>query len=371
MRKNNMSGIGIFTSETMKRITASHPEHTFIYIFDEDYDKEFITSSNIKPVIVRPRGYHRSYILWFWHEIMLRIALSRIKPDLFISPDGFMSSRSKIPSIIVIHDLNFEHFPHFIPKLLAKFHRKFTPLYAKKALRVITVSEFSKQDIIKNYQIPENKIDVVFNGSKEIFKVLTEKEKQDVRSIYSNDNPYFLFVGSLHPRKNLINQLKAFELFRINNSKSFHKFLIVGEKWIWDKEHEQVLDKMMYKNEVVFTSRINDDKLALVVGAADCLLYVSKFEGFGIPILEAFSSEVPVITSNTTSMPEVGGSAVLYVNPDNDKEISEAMQLIISNVELRNSLIEKGKDRLKLFNWDNTAQLFWRSVEKAIEELKV
>jgi len=371
LRKDNMSGIGVFTFETLKRVVAKHPEHKFIYIFDEDFNKEFITSDNIETIIVRPRGYHRAPILWFWHEIMLSHRLKRLKPDLFIAPDGFMSLSSKIPTLIVIHDLNFEHFPTFIPKALSNFHRKFTPKYARKAIRVMTVSEFSKNDIADRYNISKEKIDVVYNGSKDIFKPLSEDEKRKVKDLYSEGSPYFLFVGSIHPRKNLYNQLKAYELFRINNKSSYHKFLIVGEKWIWDQKHQDLLERMLYKSDVIFTSRINDYELTRVVASADCMLYVSSFEGFGIPILEAFSCAVPVITSTTSSMPEVAADAALCVDPKSDVEIAKAMHKVIYDADLKTSLIEKGFERLKIFNWERTANLFWESIEKAAEELKI
>ena len=148
LQKNKMEGIGNFCFESFRRITVNHPEHEFIFIFDRPFDESFIFSSNITPVIVPPAARHP--LLWYlWYEYALPRLFKRIKPDLFIAPEGYISLKSKVRSLAVMHDINFEHYPNDLPFFYRKFLRHYFPKYAREAARIVTVSEFSKNDIIK------------------------------------------------------------------------------------------------------------------------------------------------------------------------------------------------------------------------------
>ncbi len=155
--------------------------------------------------------------------------MKKLQPDLFLSPDGYTSLKSKFKSLVVFHDLNFEHYPEDIPLLERKYYKYFFPKYAKKADRIATVSEYSKQDIVEQYKVSPDKIDVVFNGANENFVPLSKSEKIKIKKEFSNGASYFVYVGSLHPRKNLVNLIKAYDKFKTENSSSV-KLLIVGEK---------------------------------------------------------------------------------------------------------------------------------------------
>lgn len=362
--KNKLEGIGWFTFETLKRITTQHPEHEFFFIFDRKYSNEFIFSDNITPIELFPQARHPFlYYLWFEHSIPR--LLKKLKPDLFLSPDGYLSLKSRTRSLLVFHDLNFEHYPEDIPWLERKNYKYFFPRYAKKADRIATVSEYSKQDIVKQYKLKPDKIDVVFNGANEDFIPINEQEKNRIKKEYSKGAPYFVYVGSLHPRKNLLNLLKAFEKLK-NKSSSSLKLLIIGEKMWGSTDIEKELSEMKYKDDVIFTGRLNVDKLHKVLASALALTYVSYFEGFGIPIVEAFRCNVPVITSNITSMPEISGDAALHIDPFSVDTITEAMEAIYKNKELRSNLIEKGKQRKNEFTWQKSADNLWQAIEKTV-----
>lgn len=366
LKYNQMTGIGVFTHETISRIVKNHPEHTFYFIFDDDPHPSFITEPNIIPIVTPFKSRHRSFLLHFWFEYILTKTLKKIKPDIFLSPDGFMSLKTSIPTLLVIHDLNFEHNAKFIPKQISNFYRKYTPKYALKAKRIATVSEFSKLDISKRYNIDPNKIDVVYNGSKEMFYPRSDEQKQEYRNKHTLGHPFFIFVGMIHPRKNLANQLKAFDLFRSRSENPLHKFYIVGKTWILDEELKLTLSTMKFIDDVIFAGRIPAQDLVTAIASATAIMYVSLFEGFGIPILEGFCTETPVITSNTSSMPEVAGDAALCVSPTNIDEIESAMSKIIQNPNLKNELIENGRKRKLIFTWDKTAELLWESLTKMI-----
>ncbi len=363
--KDKLEGIGWFTYESLKLITTQHPEHHFYFIFDRPYDPEFIFSSNITPIVLSPQARH-PLLFWFWFEIRLPRLLKQLNPDLFLSPDGYLSLKTPVKSMAVFHDLNFEHYPKDLPYSFRRHYRHYFPKFAKKAIRIATVSEFSRQDIIQQYGKSHQLIDVVYDGANESYRPLSPEMISGTREKYTSGCPYFIFIGSLHPRKNLVNLFKAFDLFRKDHSGEV-KLLIVGAKKWWTKEISKAFREMQYSNDVVFSGRLNSDELVQVLGAALALTYVSYFEGFGIPIVEAFRCGVPVITSNVTSMPEVAGNAALLVNPFQPLSIAGAMKKIAEDENLRQDLIRKGLERKEEFTWQKTANLLWESIEIAIK----
>lgn len=366
--KDKLEGIGWFSAETLKIMCRKHPEHQFIFIFDRDFDDDFIFSKNVKPVVLPPRTRH-PVLWWFWLEWRIPHILKKYKADIFISPDGFLSLRSKVPSLPVIHDINFEHHPEQLPFFVRHFYKKFFPEYAKKALRVGTVSEYSKNDIAKSYGIDKNKIDVFYNGANKLYLPPSEGKAASVREEISKGKPYFVFVGALNPRKNIPGLLKAFEEFKEADKKGY-KLVIVGNAMHKTKAINSQLSSMNYINDVIFTGRLEAEKLSGVLGSAEAMVFVPFFEGFGIPIVEAMYAETPVICSNRTSMPEVAGDAALLVDPENTKEISDAMKRISSDKSLKKSLIEKSIEQRKKFSWEKSADKFWKSIEKCIESVK-
>jgi len=363
--KNKLDGIGWFTYESLKRITIQHPEHHFYFIFDRPFDPTFIFSSNITPIVLNPQSRH-PLLFWIWFDWRLPRLLKKLNPDLFLSPDGYLSLKTKIKSLAVFHDLNFEHYPKDLPLAFRLYYRYFFPKFATKAIRIATVSEFSKMDIVTQYRILPCQIDVVYDGANELYKPLLPQTITKIREKYTSGAPYFIFIGSLHPRKNLVNLFKGFDLFRLNYNEDI-KLLIVGARKWWTKEIGIAFKEMKYSDDVVFSGRLNGDELAQALGASLALTYVSYFEGFGIPIVEAFCCGVPVITSNVTSMPEIAGDAALLIDPFCPDSIALAMKSITEDVHLRNELIRKGLDRKKEFTWQRTADLLWKSIEKSLK----
>ena len=363
--KNRLEGIGWVAYETLRRMVKDHPDVEFYFIFDREPDPMFIFGDNVKPIVLFPQARHPFLFIWFF-EFSVTKALKKIKPDLFFSPDGYLSLRSDVPQVTQFHDLNFEHFPKDMPKIHLWHYKKYFPKFARKAKRIVTVSEFSKQDIVDCYGVDPQKIDVAYNGVNEIFKPLPETEIMEIRGKYSGGFPYFMFVGSLHPRKNLARLFSAFDRFKSYNRNDV-KLVIVGEKRWWTEPIQRAYDAMSCKDDVVFVGRLSAEDLHRVTAAALASVYVSYFEGFGIPILEAFKCDTPVITSNVTSMPEVAKDAALLVDPFNEDSIAKAMIKVLDD-KVRERLIEKGRERAKDFSWDKAADDIWNSLIKAINE---
>jgi len=367
---NNMTGIGWFLFETTRRMVENHPEHQFFYFFDRSFHPRFITAKNITPVVLKPKCRFHPLFYRFWYDIQVSRALKKHNIDVFISPDGFCSTTTKVPTLLVIHDLAFVHYPKFIPWYMSRFLTKATGVCARKAERIATVSEYSKHDIHRTYSIPLDKIDVVYNGTHHHFNPLTEEEKSKIKETYTDGADYFLFVGTIHPRKNLKNQIVAFEKFRNLHPEATHKFLVVGTQWIVEKEFRELLETMQHKRDVIFFGHTPTEQLSQITAAAFVLMYASVFEGFGIPIIEAFQCGTPVITSNTSSMPEVAGDAALIVNPHDPDSILNAMEQLYLNSGLRQELIRKGQLRSQVFSWEKSAMLLEQSLIKMTESIQ-
>lgn len=363
---NKLDGIGWFTFETLKRITTNYPEHQFFFIFDRKPSQEFIFNSNVTPIITHPQSRHP--VLWYlFFEWGVPMVLNKIKPDIFLSPDGWLSLNTSVASLPVIHDLSFVHFPKFVPWSIGKYYNYYFPKFAEKASRIATVSEHSKQDIINQYNINSDKVDVVYNGANESYLPLNTSDQNIIRNKYTNGNKFFLFIGTIHPRKNLVNLMLAFDKFKNSDNQNIKLLIIGAKKWV-SKKDEQLLHNLKYKNDIIFFGRASESELKEIIPSALALTYPSIFEGFGIPIIEAFYSGVPVITADNSSMPEVGGNAAIYVNAESIDSITNALLKISKDADFAKSLIEKGHIQKLNFSWEKTANNLWNSIIKVVDD---
>ena len=362
--KDRLEGMGWFAYQTLKEITTKNPDVHFVFLFDRNFNEEFIFSDNITPLILSPQARHPFlYYAWFQHSV--KRLLNKMQPDLFLSPDGFLSLGAKCKQLPVIHDINFLHHPQDSKWLTAKYYNYYFPKFAKEATRIATVSEYSKHDIAKNYGINEEKIDVVYNGINSFFKPLDEVSKQQTKQKYAAGKDYFINVGSLHPRKNIPNLIRAFSLFK-KESNSDLKLVLAGPNYWGVSEVHKVISETNLKDDVIFTGRLADEELNLVLGSAFALTFVPYYEGFGIPLIEAMQTKVPIITSNVTSMPEIAGDAALLINPLEVVDIKNAMMQLLEKPELRADMILKGNLQKQKFSWEKSADLLWRSVLKTV-----
>jgi glycosyltransferase involved in cell wall biosynthesis len=360
--KDRLEGIGWFSYQTLQRIARAHPEHEFFFLFDRPFSADFVFSSNVTPLIVLPPTRHP--VLWYlWFEYALPLVFRKIRPDFFLSPDGYLPLQARIPLLPVIHDINFVHRPGDLPSGISRYYNHFFPKFAQKATRIATVSEYSKADISTSFGIDPEKIDVVYNGSHELYTPIDSEQKRRTRERFTGGKEYFIFVGALHPRKNLPSLLQAFDLFQENSGGS-HCLVIVGDSMFKSDSITRVFRQMKYGTSVVWTGRQEPESLRNLLGAAQAMVFVPLFEGFGIPMLEAMHAEIPLICSNVTSLPEIAGEAALFVPPLAVSEIAGAMKRMVSDPMLRETLIRKGKIQREKFSWDRTAAGLWASMEK-------
>jgi len=364
--KNRLEGIGSFAHEVLRRMVKSNPQHEFLFIFDRPWSEEFIYGPNVHPVKTCIPSRHP--VLWYWHyQIDIPILVRRFKPDIFFSPDGWMPLNLSIPVVDTIHDLNFVHRPNDFPFLYRAYFNYFFPKFAEKSDRIITVSNFSKQDLIGQWGISGQKIDVAYNGCNTQYCPISIDLRKEIQNKFTQGLPYFIYIGSQNPRKNIHGMLRAFDQFKINTG-SPYKLVLVGEP-MWDRYGAKYpTGELVHREDIVFTGRVSDEVLHLLLASAHALMLVSFSEGFGIPVVEAMYCDVPVICSSVASLPEVAGEAALLVDPLNIHEIANSMAEAAYNHELRRSLIAKGREQRIKFNWDHTAEVVWNSLLKTLKE---
>ena len=355
-----LEGIGRYSYETLKRMVEDHPEDEFLFYFDRKINPEYILGPNVTTRVLFPPARHP--LLWFiWFEMAVADALRKEKPDVFYSPDGYLCLNTNVPTLMVVHDLAFEHYPGHIPRLARRYYQYYSPRYARKADRIAAVSTATKEDLIESYNVYPDKIFIAYNGCREAFQPVGEEQRERQRKLISGGDPFFLFVGAIHPRKNPGGLLKAFEIFKEKTSLP-HKLVMVGRKAWMLKSFEEKLGISPYRDEVIFPGYLDTEGLALVTASAQAMVYPSFFEGFGVPILEAMRSGVPVITSDRSSMPEVCGQAGLLVDPGNSESIAEAMIEVATSPLLREKMINSGLEQAKRFDWDETADRIYENL---------
>lgn len=358
-----MEGIGWYTFEITKRLIENHPEHEFILFYDRPWSEKFEFGNNSKNVLLRPQARH-PFLFKIWFDYSVTRALKKHKIDLFFSPDGYLSLKTDIPQIPVIHDINFEHFPEDLPNKFLKYYKTNFPLFAEKAKNIITVSNYSKEDIISTYRVDEAKITSIWNGASDSFHpASSEEEIITTRKKYCEGKPYFLFVGALHPRKNLKRLIEAYNKYCNYESDPMQLVIVGAELW---KNSKKDINGLIKNQNIHLTGRLPISELSAVMRAAEVFVFVPYFEGFGIPLVEAMKSGIPIIAGNKTSLPEIAGEAAIYCDPFDPNDISARLSELSSSREMRNELSSKGLNRAEIFSWDVAAQEVWKVIEKSV-----
>lgn len=370
-----MDGIGWFAYETTRRLVASHPEHRFLLLFDrpctaltspeaDEGMRKMMAAENVETMILCPQARH-PVLWWMFFELSVPMALRRWKADIYLTPDGMMPLKPQVKTLCVIHDINFEHSPDNLIPSHQRYMTHYFPRFARAATRIATVSEFSRKDIAATYGVDTSRIDVVYDGAHDHYRPHTAEEQEATRQRFAGGSPYLIFISTILKRKNLAGLLKAFDMVKEQDNHGL-KLIVVGNRVWWQDELKEAYDTMRHRSDVIMLGHANPDDLAALLSASEMLVYPSLFEGFGIPILEAMYAETAVVCSNTTSMPEVGGDAVEYVDPASPDDIARGIRQVLDHSR-RNALIERGREQRRTFSWDRTAELLWQSVERIMQ----
>lgn len=352
-----MDGMGRFMHEILKRVVAQHPEHQFHFFFDRPFHQKFIYGPNVIGVQLAPRAFHPMlFNIYFQSSLKKRVNKGNF--DLFLSLDGNLPIGLDCPSHYVLHDVNFLAYTEGLRPAWKKYYQKWVPQALEEANAVATVSQFSKKEIERYYDYKKN-IDVIYNASN-----LSIKQAEAVQL----PKKFFLFVGTPIQRKNVQNMLRAFEAYRKAGGTA-HWVLIGKNEYLSTSDKNAILNSPM-RSKIHLMGRLTDKQLITAYQKAIALLFISKYEGFGIPILEAMELKCPIICSSTSVFPEIVQNAGKLVDPQNITQISETMQEIETNESLRNQLIEQGLKRAQDFSWEESAAHYWKSVLSSLEPTK-
>lgn len=300
-----------------------------------------------------------------WTQIGLPFYLytNKRKSDVILTLTHYAPRKSPIPTIVSVMDLSFLHYPETFNKNDLYQLTRWTKYSVEKAKAVITISQSSKNDIIKYYRVPKDRIKVVHLGLKELSMNTSNSDLSD----FGISKKIILYVGTLQPRKNISRLIEAYSLLP-DKIKSEHQLVIVGKKgWMY----QQILkspEKYGVTKDVLFLDYVSDQDLPLFYKKAEIFVLPSLYEGFGLPILEAMKYGCPVVTSNVSSMPEAGGDSALYFDPEDTKDMSSKIESVLTDKKLRDDMIEKGYQHIKKFTWEKAAEEVLEVVEQTIEK---
>ena len=338
--------------ENLAKIDKENEYFLFAAPWNEDLFK--IKQKNFKKLICRVPA-KPLFLRVLYEQILLPLLAWRNKIDVFHFPANFSLSIPFCPSVLTLHDITPLVSLELIPPVPRYYWKLAYKLSTRRVDSIITVSYSSKEDIAKFLAVPEEKIKVIYHGNRP--RTLEIKD-ESISNLYQNKKekfPYILWVGKMYTHKNLPRLLRAYsKLVKTWHIK--HQLVLCGMKGWGYSSFMETVKELNLQDRVIFKGYLPDNELELVYSNASLFIFPSLSEGFGLPILEAMSYGVPVITSNYGSMAEVAGDAALLVDPYNIDKIAEAMYKVLTDQDLRKNLINKGLERAKQFSWEKTAK---------------
>ncbi len=350
-----IDGTRVYILNLLKYFGQFDPHSQFLIYHKKNFNPE-LTPEKFSNYKIRKIPFP-----FFWTQIRLCLSLFWEKPDVLWMPmhNIPLFRNKKMRTVVTIHDLAFKYFPdHFRKYDLIKLNL-LVGWAVRRSDGIIAISQATKKDILKFYpSIKENKIKVINHGfDKEVFDKDRNLEKeQEIRKKFNIQGRYIFYIGALQPRKNLGTLISAFEELKKDGQYKDVKLVLAGEKaWLWDGIFSQI-ENSLVKKEIITPGKIKFCDLGHLMRGAEIFCFPSLYEGFGIPVLEAFNSRVPVVCANNSSLPEVAGEAVLYFEPKNYSQLSLQIKKVLDNPELRNNLIKKGLAQAQKFSWEKCAQ---------------
>ncbi|KKQ74668.1 MAG: Glycosyl transferase, group 1 [Berkelbacteria bacterium GW2011_GWB1_38_5] len=340
--KQFKTGTETYSIELIKALSKIDSKNQYLLYAPTPIDKKL---PNLKP------NFHAKILPFskFWTQIRFSWEMLLHKPDILFIPAHTLPLFFPKKSVITIHDLGFKHYPELYPPADLLYHNWAANHSIKRGFHILTDSEFTKKDILENYVIDPSKISVVWLG----YDVSLFRPSQNK----SSNKPYIFYVGRLEEKKNIIGMIKAYAILR-QEKKIKHQFILAGRPgYGYEKIKAEInaLPKDIQK-DIVELGYINQEEYVKYLKNADILFFCTFFEGFGLPLIEAMASGIPVVASNTTCIPEICGKAAQLANPKNPFEMAATLSKVINDEGLKRSLISKGIVRASLFSWEKTAQ---------------
>jgi glycosyltransferase involved in cell wall biosynthesis len=344
------AGIGQYIMrlvEALARLEANQDE--FILLQSRKDPTQIVNGRNFGRISLWTPSHH-------WAEqTTLRVEIGHLRLDLLHSPDFIPPFRRNCKSVITVHDLAFLLYPHFLTKEAARYYGQIDQA-VRRTDHIIAVSESTRQDTIKLLGVPERKITVIHEAANPIYQPMDQEEaRQRVVDIYGLDRDYILFVSTIEPRKNLPGLLQAYRKL-LDNYKRPEGLVLAGSKGWLSEEVYDMVNRLELDQHIRFLGRVPSEHLLYLYNAARLLVHPSFYEGFGLPPLEAMTCGTPTVVSSVSALPEVVGDAAILVDPHDIDGLTVAMWRVLTDTDLRASLVSKGLKRARMFSWERAAQ---------------
>jgi len=347
---NNAAGLGNFSRNTIASLARQYPNDSFFLFHQENKDALFKATEN--SIEITPDGLWWKFFPNTWRSFRIANKAKELNLDIYHGlshelPVGI--EKTGIKTVVTIHDLIYIRYPEYFKKIDRVIYDKKFRHACWVATRIHAISEQTKLDLNSFFDIPKEKIKVIYQAINPLyFSILTEAQKLAVLGKYQLSKQFLLTVGTIEPRKNLLALLNGMLSAKIDLP-----LVVVGKPTVYMREVQQLIDLHSTELKVIFLSSVNDADLQVLYQSAVAMIYPSVFEGFGLPVAEAQACGCPVITSNTSSLPEAGGDAALYIDPQKPEEIGQAIWKVLYEPNLRESLIAKGKVNAQRFTQEN------------------
>lgn len=308
---------------------------------------------------------YRPLVRILWEQLVQPMAVRQAGIDLLHAMAFVGPLATSCPFVVTIYDLSFLHYPAAFRPWNRWYLSRFTVLSARRARRVIVISESTKRDVVNILGVPPASVDVVYCGVDETFHPLPAIQVTSFRRERALPDRFILFLGTLEPRKNVQTLIRAYARWR-KAEPGIPKLVVAGGKgWYYDQIFAEV-ERLGLAGDVIFPGYVMQEELPWWYNAADLFVYPSRFEGFGLPVLEAMACGIPVVTTNAASLPEVAGDAALFVSPDDETQLVEAMRCALSDQTFREEMTAKGLARAATFTWERTARQTRDTYERAL-----
>lgn len=349
------TGVGRYLINLLHEWSRSDPDLEYLLFFSSpEFNDSILNEGCFSRHVLDERVVGNAKTLW--EQIYLPLYLRRLKLDVFFSPNYLLPIWMSTPGVVTIHDISYTAVPEEYPRMGRLKYHSLSKWAAQHARAVITPSQFSRQEIIKHYRVDESKIYVIPLAAERVFMPRTGLQAlKAIQSKYNLHDPYFFYIGTIFPRRNVPILIKAFKQVVAKHKEA--KLLIVGQNHLMPKINLlKMVDELGLMNHIIWKTYVPEEDLVPLYCAAWGLVYPSTYEGFGLPVLEAMACGVPVITTWYSSIPEVAGDAAMYINPYNLNELAQGMIDLLEDNRLRAQMREKGLKQAGAFSWERTAR---------------
>jgi glycosyltransferase involved in cell wall biosynthesis len=360
----NEAGLGTYSRNTLVALQKYYPQNQYTLFtpaYRTDLFKEYMFFD-----IVKPENFLSKTFNPIWRSFFLSQNITKNKPDLFHGLSNELPAgihRSNIPAVVTIHDLIFMNFPGFYKSLDRKIYYEKVKYACKAAQRIIAISKQTQSDLIHHLGVNPEKVEVIYqNISERFFLNHYVEDADEVLARYHLPSKFILTVGTIEHRKNQLKVIKALHRYGIDIP-----YVIVGRATPYTDEIRAYIAENRLKDKVIILNKVPDFDLPALYQQALCLVYLSHYEGFGLPVVEAMACGCPVITSSVSSLPEIGGDAALYCNPDDEECLASLISKVAGNLSLRKEMTEKGKKQARMFHPESRIDLlmaFYRKVAR-------